>query len=106
MADLNKTFHTGHLTRDPELRYSADGMAIARFSIAVNGIKDGDVNFFNCTAFKRQAEVVAEYCKSGKQVLVEGSLKISSFDGDDGKKKKKTEIIVTNFQMLGGKASE
>ena len=106
MADFNNVTFTGRLTKNPELRYLVDGTAITRFSIAVNGWKDGDVTFINCVAFKKTAEVAGEYCKKGKQVLVNGSLKVSSFEGDDGAKKTKHEVIVNNLQLLGGKAGE
>ena len=107
----NKVFLIGNLTRDPELRYTPSGIAVARFAIAVNRItKKGtensgaqDVDFINIVAWRRLAEVCGEYLKKGRPVAIEGRLQIRSFTGRDGQKRTMSEVVADNMQMLGKK---
>ena len=103
---LNKVFIIGNLTRDPELRSLPSGKPVTNFSVATNrvwkdqeGKKQESVEFHNCVTFGRQAEIVSQYLRKGSSVLVEGRLQTRSWDGDDGKKRYRTEIIADRIQL-------
>ena len=114
MANLNKVFLLGNLTRDPELKHTASGAAVCNFSIAVNrSFKQGDewkkeVQFINIVAWSKLGENCAKFLTKGKAALVEGRLVIRSYEADDGSKKYVTEIVAENVQFLssGGGAGE
>ena len=107
-SDLNRVILVGRLTRDPELRYTPSGMAVASFSLANNrsystgGEKKDQVSYFDCVAWSKMGEIITEYCKKGKQIAVEGRLQQRRWDDQDGNKKSKIEIVVENFQFLSG----
>lgn len=103
MSSLNKVFLLGNLTRDPELRQTANGASVCNFSIAVNeGFGDKKkVNFFNVQAWQKTAEACAKYLSKGRPVLVEGRLQNRSYE-KDGQKRTVTEIVAENVQFLGG----
>ena len=108
MANLNKVFLIGNLTRDPELRYTPSGTAVAEFGLAINrrfssqgGEKKEETCFVDCQAWARSAEVVSEYCKKGSPLFIEGRLKLDSWEGRDGQKRSKLRVVVENFQFLG-----
>ena len=109
-SDLNRVMLIGRLTKEVELRYSQNGTAIASFSIAnnktytVNGEKKEEVSFFNVTAFGKHGEMVAQYCKKGQQVAVEGRLQQKSWVNQEGKKQYSIEIVSDNTQFLGSKS--
>ncbi len=104
---LNKAFIYGNLTRDPELKALPGGTKVASFSIATNrvykdkeGKKQEAVEYHNMVVFGRQAEVMAQYLKKGRPVLVEGRIQTRSWDdAATGKKNYRTEIVVENFQF-------
>lgn len=110
----NKVFLIGNLTRDPELRYTPSGIAVARFTLAVNRIKrkdaagenGQDVDFINVVAWRRLAEICGEYLKKGRPAAIEGRLQIRSYDSKTGEKRTMTEVVADNMQMLGKKFSE
>ncbi len=107
-SDLNNVTLIGRLTADPVLQYLAQsGMAVASFSLANNyyvASKNGDeVNFFEVTAFGKQAETVSKYLKKGKQVAVYGTLRQERWqDKETGTNRSKIKIIMNQMQMLGG----
>lgn len=104
---LNKVFLYGNLTRDPELKALPSGSQVANFGLATNrtykdksGAKQESTEFHNIVAFGRTAEVIAQYCKKGRPIFVEGRITTRSWEGkEDGKKQYRTEIIVENFQF-------
>ena len=110
MASFNKVILVGNLTRDPELRYTPKGMAIAKIGLAVNrnwtneaGEKKEEVTFVDVDAFGRQAETLAQYMKKGSPILVEGRLKLDQWDDKQtGQKRSKLGVVVEGFQFLGG----
>jgi single-strand DNA-binding protein len=111
MANLNKVFLIGNLTRDPELRYTPQGTAVAEFGLAINrqwkgpnGEKKEEVCFVDCQAWARPAEVISEYCKKGSSLFVEGRLKLDSWESKDGQKRSRMRVVVENFQFLGAPA--
>jgi len=107
---VNKVILLGNLGKDPEVKYTQSGMAVARFSLATTErAKDKDGNWqdktewHNLVAFGRTAEVAGEYLKKGRTVYIEGVLRTSSWDDkESGQKKYRTEIIVNDLVLLGG----
>lgn len=105
---LNKAFIYGNLTRDPEMRALPSGQQVANFSIATNrvykdrdGAKKEQVEYHNVVAFGRQAELIGQYMKKGRPLMVEGRIQTRSWEAD-GKKNYRTEIVVENFQFGPG----
>jgi single-strand DNA-binding protein len=107
----NKAFLIGNLTRDPEVRYTTSGIAMARFAIAVNrftsksaGSSDAgnDVDFINIVAWRKLAEICKTYLKKGQPVAIEGALQIRKYE-KDGQQKVFAEVVAENMQMLGRK---
>ena len=105
---LNKALIIGNLTRDPELKSLPSGIHVASFGVATNrvwkdknGAKQESTDFHNVVVFGRQAETTAQYLKKGSSVLVEGRMQTRSWDGQDGQKKYRTEIVADNMIMLG-----
>lgn len=106
---LNKVLLIGNLTRDPELRYTPQGTAVCSFGMATNrswttdqGEKREEAEFHNVVAWNRLAEIVAEFLTKGKQVYVEGRLSTREWEGQDGQKRRTTEIIANEVIFLGG----
>jgi single-strand DNA-binding protein len=110
MASLNKVLLIGNLTRDPELRYTPQGTAVASFGLACNrrwkgqnGEEREETLFVDINAFGRQAEVISEYLSKGRPVFIEGRLKLDQWqDKETGAKRSKHVVHVENFQFLGG----
>lgn len=109
---MNKTILIGRLTRDPEVRYSQTDstMAIARFSLAVDRRykKQGDAvtaDFFNCTAFGKQAEFVEKYLKQGTKMVVIGRIQNDNYTNKDGQKVYSVQIIVEEMEFAESKAA-
>jgi len=107
MASFNKVLLMGNLTRDPELRYTASGAAVASFGLAVNRkYKAGDdwkeeVCFVDITVWAKQAENCAEYLHKGSPVFIEGRLNFQSWETDTGQKRNKLEVVANTVQFLG-----
>jgi len=104
--NLNKVFIVGNLTRDPELRNLPSGTPVASFGVATNrvwknqqGEKQEDVQFHNVVVFGRQAETTSQYLTKGSLVLVEGRIQTRSWDGKDGTKQYRTEIVAERIQF-------
>jgi len=116
MANFNKVILAGNLTRDPELRYTPGGKAIAKFGLAINrnwttetGEKREEVTFVDIDAFGRQAEVISQYLKKGRPVLVEGRLKLDQWDDKQtGQKKSRLGVVLESFSFLdsGGRGGD
>ncbi len=111
MASYNKVFLLGNLTRDPEVRYTPKGSAVADLGIAVNrqytldtGEKREEVTFVDVTFWGRTAEVAGEYLKKGRSVFIEGRLQLDTWDDkQSGQKRSKLKVIGEMMQMLGGR---
>lgn len=112
MANLNKVFIAGNLTRDPELRHTTNGTPVASFSLAVNRkYKAGEewkteVSYFNVIVWNKLGENCCKYLTKGKAALVEGRLQNRSYETQEGQKRNITEVIAENVQFLGGGRSE
>ena len=109
VANFNKVILMGNLTRDIELRHTQGGMAIAKFGMAVNrrsSTKDGEQRestcFVDMTAFGKSAELLNQYVRKGSPLFIEGRLEFSTWESQDGGKRSKLEVIVENFQFMGG----
>lgn len=108
MANLNKVFLMGNLTRDPELRYAPSGLAITTFSMAINrtwtskeGEKKEEVCFVEVNAFGKTAEVIAEYFGKGKPIFIEGRLVFNRWETKDGQKRSTLKVSADSFQFIG-----
>ncbi len=105
MASFNKVLLLGNLTRDPELRYTASGAAVASFGLAVNRrYKQGEqwkdeVCFVDITVWAKQGENCAEFLNKGSQVFIEGRLNYQAWESD-GQKRSKLEVVANNVQFL------
>lgn len=106
--DLNKVMLIGRLTRDPEIRATGNGTNVASFSIATSfnwtdqqGQKKEQTEFHNIVAWRKLGEIVGQYLKKGSQVYIEGRLQTRSWEGQDGKKNYRTEVVADNMIMLG-----
>jgi single-strand DNA-binding protein len=103
---LNRAIVIGNLTRDPEVRSLPSGIQVTSFSVATNrvwkdknGAKQESADYHNIVVFGRQAETAAQYLRKGSSVLVEGRMQTRSWDGADGQKKYRTEIVADRVQF-------
>src|SRR5277367_1474558 len=109
MASFNRVILLGNLTRDPELRYIPSGMAVTEIGLAVNDRRKGpngdwieETTFVDVTLWARQAEIASEYLSKGSPVLIEGRLKLDTWE-KDGKKNSKLRVVGERMQLLGGR---
>jgi single-strand DNA-binding protein len=113
MANLNKVMLIGNLTRDPELRHTPKGTAVAEISLAINrvwkdeqGQKQEDTTYVDVTLWGRQAEVAQQYLAKGNPVYIEGRLNLDSWDDKTtGQKRSKLKVVGEALQLLGSKPS-
>ncbi|GEO78330.1 single-strand DNA binding protein [Companilactobacillus mindensis DSM 14500] len=106
---INRVVLVGRLTRDPELRYTANGAAVASFTVAVNrqftnsnGERDAD--FIGCTIWRKAAENFANFTKKGSLVGIDGRIQTSSYDNQQGQRVYRTDVVVENFSLLESRA--
>jgi len=112
MASFNKVILLGNLTRDPELRYTPKGMAVAKLGMAVNrsyktesGETKEEVTFLDIDAWGKQAELISQYLRKGNPLFVEGRLKLDQWDDKQtGQKRTAVRVVMENFQFIGGRA--
>lgn len=110
MASFNKVILLGNLTRDPELRYTPKGQAVARLGLAVNrsyktetGETKEEVTFIDIDSWGKQAELIGQYLKKGNPLFVEGRLRLDQWDDKNtGQKVTKLKVVMENFQFVGG----
>ena len=103
-GSYNRVILVGNLTRDPEIRYTQSGKAVTKFTLAVNNPRNKEeTTFVDIVAWDRLGETCNTYLKKGSNTLVEGRLVIRSYDDKDGNKRKATEIVIDNMQMLGAR---
>lgn len=105
---VNKVILVGNLGKDPELRYTASGTAVATFSLATTerykdreGTQQEKTEWHNIVAWRQLAEICGKYLHKGKQVFIEGKIQSRSYDDRDGNKRYITEIVADQMQMLG-----
>jgi single-strand DNA-binding protein len=109
MASYNRIVLLGNLTRDPQLSYTPSNTAVCKFGLATNhrfrdkeGNTREDTCFVDCTVFGRAGETFNQYMSKGRPVLIEGRLSWSQWTTPEGDKRSKHEVIVDNFQFVGG----
>ena len=111
MAGINKAIIVGRLGRDPEVRYTPDGTAVANFSVATSeewkdkstGEKRERTEWHRVVAFRRLGEICGEYLSKGRQVYIEGRIQTRDWEDKDGVKRYTTEIVASQMQMLGSR---
>ena len=110
---VNKVILIGHLGREPEVRYTSSGQAVANFTIATNETwknKDGNqeeqTEWHRIVAWRRLGEICGEYLRKGSQIYIEGKLQTRDWEDRDGNKRYTTEIVAQNMQMLDSQARE
>jgi len=112
MGAYNLVVLMGNLTRDPEVRFTPSGVAVASFGLAVNNRykKDGavvdEVSFFDVEAWQKTAELCGEYLAKGRPVLIQGRLKQDRWEDEHGNKRSKIKVVATAVQFLGTKDKE
>src|SRR3990172_8008413 len=107
VKDFNQAIVLGNLTRDPELRYTPNGQAVASFSVATNrqwmdsqGEKKEDVEYHDVVVWGKLAEIVNQYLKKGRKVMIVGRLQTRTWEAQDGAKRSKTEIVATDVNFV------
>ncbi|XZK26379.1 single-stranded DNA-binding protein [Clostridium perfringens] len=109
---MNKVVLVGRLTKDPELRFTANkGTAVTRFTLAVNRDykkEDGtqEADFINCIAYSKRAEVIAQYLTKGKRFSIAGSIRTGSYDAQDGTRRYTTYVVVDGFDFIDSSGSK
>ena len=111
MASFNKVILIGNLTRDPEVRYTPKGTAVAEIGLAVNrvyttdaGEKREEATFVDVTLWGRTAEIAGEYLKKGRPVFIEGRLQLDTWDDkQSGQKRSKLRVVAEGMQLIGGR---
>ncbi|UCD18428.1 MAG: single-stranded DNA-binding protein [Candidatus Zixiibacteriota bacterium] len=108
MASVNKVILIGNLGKDPELRYTPGGQAVANFSLATSekwrdkdGAMQDKTEWHNIVLWGRQAEIAKEYLSKGRQVYIEGRIQTRSWDDKEGNKRYTTEVVAQRLQFLG-----
>ncbi len=112
MASFNRVILMGNLTRDPQVRYIPSGTAVTDLGLAINRVwydkdsrqKNEEVTFVDVTVWGRQAEIAGEYLSKGRSVLIEGYLKLDTWqDKETGQNRNKLKIVCENLTMVGGR---
>ena len=103
MVSFNRVVLAGNLTRDPELRFTNNGIPVCEFGLAVNRVrsKNEEVDFFDITAWRELGETIANYKKKGDPILIEGRLQYRTWEAQDGSKRSKVDVVADNVQFLG-----
>lgn len=104
---INRAILLGRLTKDPELRYTSSGIAVATFTLAIdrrtsNQQGERETDFIPVVAWRQLGELCANYLKKGQQAAVEGRIQVRNYDNKEGRKVYVTEIVADNVQFLGG----
>jgi single-strand DNA-binding protein len=110
---VNKVFLIGRLGRDPEIRHTTSGSAVANFSVATDerwtdseGNRQTRTEWHNIVAWRKLAEICGQYLRKGRLVFIEGRIQTREWDDRDGNKRRTTEIVASNMQMLGGRGQD
>jgi single-strand DNA-binding protein len=103
-GSYNRVILVGNLTRDPEIRYTQSGKGVTKFTLAVNNPRNKEeTTYVDIVAWDKLGELCNTYLKKGQSTLVEGRLVIRSYDDKDGVKRKATEVVIDNMQMIGAR---
>ena len=103
MVSFNRVILAGNLTRDPELRFTNDGVPVCSFGLAVNRVRsrNEEVDFFDISAWRELGQTIANYKKKGDPILVEGRLQYRTWEAQDGSKRSKVDVVADTVQFLG-----
>jgi single-strand DNA-binding protein len=106
MVNFNRVVLAGNLTRDPELRFTNDGIPVCSFGLAVNRVRSRseEVDFFNITAWRELGETVANYKKKGDPILLEGRLQYRTWEAQDGSKRSAVDVVADRVEFLGSRS--
>jgi single-strand DNA-binding protein len=109
MANFNRVILAGNLTRDPQLSYTPNNTAVCEFGMAVNrrwrdrdGNQQEEVCFVDLNAFGRPGEVINQYMRKGRPILIEGRLRLRQWTNKEGQNRSKLDVVVDNFSFVGG----
>jgi len=109
MASYNRVIVAGNLTRDPQLSYTPNNMPVCEFGLAINrrwkdrnGSMRDEVCYVDLVSYGRGAEVINQYMRKGRSILVEGRLRLRQWTNQEGQKRNKLDVVVENFTFLGG----
>lgn len=104
MASINSVTLVGRVVRDLEVKTTQSGKSVTSFALAVDGFsKDAPANFIDCVAWNKAADILAEYATKGKQIAITGRIQTRPWETKDGDKRKATEVVIDQFQLLGSK---
>jgi single-strand DNA-binding protein len=105
MVSFNRVVLAGNLTRDPELRFTGNGIPVCGFGLAVNRVfsKNEEVDFFDVSAWRDIGERIANNLKKGDPILIEGRLQFRTWEAQDGTKRNKVDVVADTFQFLSGR---
>ena len=103
---MNKCILMGRLTKDPDVRHTQEGLAVARYSLAVDRIKKDEADFISCVAFGRQAEFAEKYLKKGTKICLSGRIQTGSYTNREGNKVYTTDIIIEQQEFAESKKQE
>lgn len=108
MIIINKVILIGRLTKDPDLRFAAgSGTAVARFNLAVTRpFKKDETDFISCVAFGKTAETITQYFTKGSPIAITGHIQTGSYDAQDGSKRYTTDVLIEDFEFIGGKKAD
>ena len=105
---MNKAILLGRMTKDPEIKYTQSGKAVASFTLAVDRRKsangDSQADFISCVAWDKVAETIGNYCSKGQQIAVDGRIQSRRYEAKDGSKRYVTEVVVQNMYFCGKKS--
>lgn len=104
---MNKVILIGNLTKDPDLRYTPNGVAVCTFTVAINKPgKREEADFINIVAWQKLADLCATYLRKGRPAAIEGRIQSRSYDNKEGRRVFVTEVVAENVQFLGGNNGE
>ena len=106
MVNYNRVVLAGNLTRDPELRFTNDGIPVCSFGLAVNRVRSRseEVDFFNISAWRELGETIANYKKKGDPILLEGRLQYRTWEAQDGSKRSAVDVVADRVEFLGSRS--
>lgn len=104
MGNLNTAAIQGRFTADPELRKTNTGKSVTSFTIASDGMSEGQTNWIDCVAWGKSAEFICKYFRKGSMVAVHGSIQTKNYEDKNGAKRKATELVVNQAYFCGAKA--
>lgn len=103
---MNSVCLVGRLTANPEVRYTSDNLAVARFTVAVNRMKKDEADFIGCKAFGKTADLLEQYFHKGKEIGITGRIQTGSYQKEDGTKVYTTEVIAERIDFIGSKSAD